>query len=313
MKHAVILHNPVSVESLEDELDVLNQALLIEKAIDSLGYSFERIEFSLDIKELAIKLTANNPDIIFNLVETVNNTGRLSFIAPAFLQSSGFKFTGSGAEAIFSTTDKVICKNILRSNQIKTPDWIKDLNEIVPDKVYLTKPIGEDGSVGIEDNLLLRGNQITTIPKDSFFEEYIHGREFNISLIGDKEGLKVLPPAEMCFHNYPESKPRILGYKAKWEENSFEYKNTSRSFNFGVKDFSLTEDLKVIAEKCWKIFGLKGYARVDLRVGNDGIPQVIEINANPCISPDSGFIAACKEAGLTETEVIKRIIADAER
>ena len=123
----------------------------------------------------------------------------------------------------------------------------------------------------------------------------------------------VLPPAEMCFNNYSESTPRILGYKAKWEENSFEYKNTSRSFNFEEQDLLLLEDLRVIAQKCWQIFGLRGYARVDVRVGNDHIPKVIEINANPCIAPESGFIAACKEAGLTETEVIRRIIEDAER
>jgi D-alanine-D-alanine ligase len=313
MKHAVILHNPVSVESKEDELDVLNQAQLIENGLTTLGYSTERMEFSLNIPELTGKIREKEPDVFFNLVETIDNKGKLSFIAPAILEAFGFSFTGSGPEAIFSTTDKVICKTILRSNQIQTPEWAKSLNEIIPDKIYLTKPIAEDGSVGIEDDIILQGNQIKAIPKDSFAEEYIHGREFNISVIGGKSGITVLPPAEMCFYNYPESRPRILGYKAKWEENSFEYKNTSRSFNFGVQDFLLLEDLKVIAKKCWQIFGLRGYARVDVRVGSDHIPKVIEINANPCIAPDSGFIAACNEAGMTETEVIKRIIEDAER
>ncbi len=312
MRYAVILHNPVSGESGEDELDVLNQAQLIEEALNSLGYSSERIEFNLDIKGLMINLRAINPDIVFNLVETVNNTGRLSFIAPAVLESFGFRYTGSGSEAIFSTTDKLLCKTILRSHGIATPDWSTTTDEIADDKVYLTKPIAEDGSLGIEENNVLKGEQITLIPKDHFAEEYIPGREFNISLIDGKNGIKVLPPAEMCFNNYPESKPRILGYKAKWKENSFEYKNTSRSFNFGKEDSLLLEELKVISQRCWKVFGLKGYARVDVRVGYDNIPKVIEINANPCIAPDSGFIAACKEAGLTEIEVIKRIIEDAE-
>lgn len=313
MKHSIILHNPVGSDSKEDEMDVLNQAELIEKALSLLGYSSERMEFSLNILDLMNKIKAKHPDIVFNLVETVNNTGRLSFIAPAMLESIGLIFTGSGTEAIFTTTDKVICKTILRSNKIETPDWAKDLFDLNPEKIYLTKPIAEDGSVGIDENLLLRGNQIKAIPKKSFAEAYIHGREFNISVIGGKAGLMVLPPAEMCFNNYTESKPRILGYKAKWEENSFEYKNTTRSFNFDEQDFLLLEGLRVIAEKCWQIFGLRGYARVDVRVGNDNIPKVIEINANPCIAPDSGFIAACKEAGLTVTEAIKRIIEDAER
>jgi D-alanine-D-alanine ligase len=313
MKHAIILHNPIDADSKEDELDVLNQAELIEKALTFLGYTYERMAFSLNIQDLMNNINEKQPDIVFNLVETVNNTGRLSFIAPAALESMGIKFSGSGTEAIFTTTDKVICKTLLRTNRIETPDWAKVTSEIKPDKIYLTKPIAEDGSVGIEDNVLLPGNEIRTIPKGSFAEEYIHGREFNISVIGGKEGSMVLSPAEMCFNNYSESMPRILGYKAKWEENSFEYKNTTRSFNFEEQDFRLLEDLRVIAQSCWQIFGLRGYARVDVRVGNDNISKVIEINANPCIAPDSGFIAACKEAGLSETEVIKRIIEDAGR
>jgi D-alanine-D-alanine ligase len=313
MKHAVILHNPVSAEAKEDELDVLNQAELIENALIELGYSSERMDFDLNIRDLIYKLKIRDPAVVFNLVETVNNEGRLSFMALAILETYGFKFTGSGTKAIFTTTDKIICKNILRNNQIETPGWAKTLNEIVPDKVYLTKPVSEDGSVGIEDHIVSKGNLIKAISKDSFAEEYIHGREFNISVLGGRSGTAVLPPAEMCFYNYPESRPRILGYKAKWEENSFEYKNTARSFNFAAQDFLLLEELKVIAQKCWQIFDLRGYARVDVRVGDDRIPKVIEINANPCISPDSGFIAACKEEGLTEKEVIKRIIEDAER
>ncbi len=313
MKHAVILHNPVSAESKADELDVLDQAQLIENALDSLGYTYERKEFDLNARDLAIRLRTRNPEIVFNLVETINNEGRLSFIAPAILETFGFQFTGSGSQAVFTTTDKIICKMILRSNLVQTPDWAKSTDEIISGKVYLTKPVAEDGSVGIDDNFILPGNEIKSITLGTFAEEYIHGREFNISVIGGKSGIMVLPPAEMCFHNYPESRPRILGYKAKWEENSFEYENTLRNFNFGVQDNLLLEDLKKLAQRCWQIFGLRGYARVDVRVGNDGIPKVIEINANPCLSADGGFMAACRQGGLTETEAINRIIEDAER
>ncbi|MDP2337298.1 MAG: hypothetical protein Q8N05_12780 [Bacteroidota bacterium] len=140
----------------------------------------------------------------------------------------------------------------------------------------------------------------------------IHGREFNISILGGKVDCLVLPPAEMCFSaDYYATKPRILGYKAKWDETSMEYQNTTRSFQIKKVDEGLITELKEIAGKCWKIFGLRGYARVDVRVGTDNLPKVIEINANPCIAPDSGFVAACKEVGLTNTEIIKRIIDDA--
>ena len=44
-------------------------------------------------------------------------------------------------------------------------------------------------------------------------------------------------------------------------------------------------------------FWLKGYARVDARTDSNDNVYVIEINANPCISPDGGFVAATREAG----------------
>jgi D-alanine-D-alanine ligase len=72
----------------------------------------------------------------------------------------------------------------------------------------------------------------------------------------------------------------------------------------------LSEKIKEIALKCWHVFGLKGYARVDMRIDKDENPYVIEVNANPCMSPDSGLVAATTEAGLLITEVLQRIIGD---
>lgn len=309
MKNILILHNPVNDSSNEDELDVLEQANLIENALKELGYSSIRAAF--DLKSIALseinKLQA--VEMVFNLVEAINDSGKFSYIAPALLELHGIPFSGSSAEAIFKTTDKVLCKTILRFHKINTPDWAEGPEDVVPDKYYIVKPISEDGSVGIDDAKITLGEKIKTIQTAFFAEEYIHGREFNISVIGGKNDYEILPPAEMCFsEDYYISKPRILGYKAKWDETSPEYRNTTRSFQYEESDNELINEIKGIAARCWEIFGLNGYARVDFRVDNDNLPYVIEINANPCISPDSGFIAACQEYGLTRNQVINRII-----
>lgn len=314
MKKAILLHNPVNVNSLEDELDVLDQAYFVENVLAGLGYATERMEFDINTQSLISKIAREKVSVVFNLVESINDSGRLSFVAPAVLELCKVPFTGSGAGAIFLTTDKVVCKTILAANQISTPAWVKDVSSVDPEKFYIIKPISEDGSVGIDDAALLKGAMINQIPPGYFAEEYIHGREFNISVIGDSKGCLVLPPAEMCFaEEYYETKPRILGYKAKWDVSSSEYQNTTRSFKFEKNDAALVTQLSEIAKKCWNVFGLSGYARVDIRVDADHLPKIIEINANPCIAPDSGFIAACYEAGLSNSEIIKRIIDDAKQ
>ena len=314
MKQAIILHNPVSNSLKKDELDVLDQVELISETLNTLGYTSQTLEYTLNNSLLYSSLKGNHVDVVFNLVETVNDSGRFSFVSAAMLELFRVPFTGSGAEAIFLTTDKLVCKTMLIFNSIKTPAWARDLAEVDPDIIYLIKPVSEDGSVGIEDSQLIQGRELKEIPEGYFAEAYIHGREFNISIIAGEETFEVLPPAEMCFSDeFYKNKPRILGYKAKWDEQSMEYQNTTRSFQIKEADKKLSFELERIAGKCWRIFGIRGYARVDIRVGADGIPQVIEINANPCIAPDSGFIAACHEAGLKNTEIIKRIIQDAKQ
>jgi D-alanine-D-alanine ligase len=121
---------------------------------------------------------------------------------------------------------------------------------------------------------------------------------------------KILPHAEIRFMDYPPDKPKIVGYEAKWQEDTFAYLHTSRSFEFDAKDRPLLKKIDEICRQCWKAFDLRGYARVDLRVNARNQPYVLEINANPCISPDSGFVAATQQAGLEFPAVIERIILD---
>jgi len=68
--------------------------------------------------------------------------------------------------------------------------------------------------------------------------------------------------------------------------------------------------MKELALHCWNVFHLTGYARVDFRVDPSGKPWVLEINANPCLSPDGGFAAAARHSGLSYREVIRRLVEE---
>jgi len=139
-----------------------------------------------------------------------------------------------------------------------------------------------------------------------FAEGYVEGREFNLSLLAGE----VLPPAEIRFEGFPAGQPKMVDYRAKWDEESAEYRHTVRSFAFSPADAPLLEELAAIARRCWQAFGLRGYARVDFRVDPRGHPWVLEVNTNPCISPDGGFVAAASRAGLDLPALVGRILAD---
>jgi len=118
-----------------------------------------------------------------------------------------------------------------------------------------------------------------------------------------------LPVAEILFLDFPPDRPRILDYASKWEEESFAYTHTPRSFDLSTISPGLVEEMRRIALTCWDAFALGGYARVDFRVDPAGRAHVLEINANPCLTPEAGFHAMLDEAGIDFDRAVERIIA----
>jgi len=320
MKKALILINKISEHPTEDELDVLIQAENVERSLQELGYECQREFFDLDLRNIISILKHNPPDLVFNLVETVDRKGELIHLPPSLLESFNVPFTGSGSYALMLTTNKIRAKNILKANGLPTARWFTNNHNGKPDKhkTYIIKPAWEDGSAGITDDSIITGDQIKLEElfrenkmKNFFIEEYILGREFNLSVIGGKKEPEVMPVAEMQYLDFPADKPRILNYASKWDTESFEYSHTVRTFEIPESDRDLSQSLSDLARKCWDLFELRGYARVDFRVSENNKPYILEINTNPCLSPDSGFPAACARAGLNYTEMINRIIQDA--
>lgn len=319
MKNVVIAYNKVSADAGPDELDILDQVKLAEDCLSELGYNCSKLEMDLNIQDFTEELNKVKPLFVFNLVESIHNHGELLYFATAIYDYMKVPYTGVHTNGMFITTNKPLAKKWMLCNNIPTPKWF-DLDQIDlldPETTYLVKPKLEDGSLGFDDDLVFKGKDVHSFPqiktlstKHFFIEEYIDGREFNVSILGGKDGPTVLPVPEMNFHNFPDDKPKIMGFRAKWVEDSFEYENTSRSFIDEKNESDLVKKLREICVNCWNLFELKGYVRVDFRVDKKGNPYVLEVNANPCITPGSGFYAACEFAGINFTEATRRIVED---
>jgi D-alanine-D-alanine ligase len=214
---------------------------------------------------------------------------------------------------------------MLQAAGIATPPWITSGGNAIGQTdtdTYMIKPCWEDASVGLDDEAVLqtanREILLSALQKrkknlgmDCFAEAYIDGREFNVALLSIDGEVQILPAAEILFQNFPPGKLKFLDYRAKWVENSFEYDNTVRSFDISPHDTALIGSLRNIALAIWHLFGLRGYARVDFRVDQQGNPFVLEINANPCLSPDAGFAAALEQASIRYADAIDNIIRNA--
>jgi len=201
---------------------------------------------------------------------------------------------------------------------------------------WILKSVWEHGSVGLDEDSVVRPPHARALHElltartpalagHGFAEAYVDGREFNLALLVegrgarvdgrgalvDGRGARVLPPAEIVFEGYAPGRARVVGYRAKWVDDSFEATHTPRRFDFEPDNAPLLARLSDLALATWELFHLAGHVRVDFRVDAQGQPFVIDVNTNPCLSPDAGFAAGVARAGMTMTEVVARLLEDA--
>ncbi len=323
IKAITILYNAPVPGSGADDWDVLDQVEAVEKALGELGISVSKATISADFMEETARLKREGISHVFNLTEAIANKGELNYFIPALLNMYGIAYTGNPLEALFLTTSKRLTNKMLRHQGVNVPGTLEPSawKEMVPGRRYILKPVWEEGSAGITAASVFTfeghrpaifealSGKSGDLPDHAWqIEEFIEGREFNISLLDRKGNPEILPFAEILFRGFEKERPRIVDYHAKWTPGSFEYENTLRDFPDLTGDPWLAKAIREAALNAWNTLGLRGYARVDMRVDQQGTVYVIEANANPCISPGSGFTAATQQAGYSFPGVIQRIV-----
>jgi D-alanine-D-alanine ligase len=305
-----VVHNAVTDASAPDELDVLVQTDSVRDALGHLGHEVFTVPCSLDLDRVKDRLEQIRPGVVFNLVESIDGQWRLAHLFPALLDTMALPYTGSTTLTLLVTTHKIMAKERLAISGLRTPAWLgpypPEPLSLAPVEslrrgpaetdLWIVKSVWEHASFGMEEDALLTNvdeAEIETIIKERaprlggscFAEAYIDGREFNLAVLAGPNGPQILPPAEIIFDGYDDHKPRIVGYQAKWAEDSYEYHHTPRRFDFPLEDDGLLARLEADAVECWRIFGIGGFARAD-------------------------FPAALTQAGLSYPDAVERILQD---
>jgi D-alanine-D-alanine ligase len=312
----VLVHDAAAGGGRADASDVLAEAEHVASALERLGYATATWPVSLDLAALERSLARLEPHAVFNLMESIGGRGELIHLVPSLLESLGVPFTGCSADAQRLTSNKLLAKRQLARAGLPAPaEWT---DGTPPAGAWIVKSVWEHASIGIDDASVVEPAAVPAALAARraryggrwFAERYIDGREINVGVVATPAGPTVLPAAQIEFEAYPQGKPRIVGYAAKWHAESFEYRHTPR--RFGVEP-ALAARTRELALECWRIFALDGYARVDFRVDAAGAPWVLEVNANPCLSPDAGFAAMLEAAGIDYAAAIGWLIEDARR
>jgi D-alanine-D-alanine ligase len=265
-----ILHNAVSGADAPDEQDVLVQVEAVGAALGRLGHQARPLPCTLDLAALRARLAEERPDLAFNLVESLDGTGRLIHLVPALLDHLRIGFTGAPTEAVLATSHKLMAKERMRALGLPTPAWLGPFPPGLPPVTapaadgtdpaarWIVKSLWEHASIGIDEASLqlyadaeAAGTALVRRSRElggaCFAERFVDGREFNLSLLAGPAGPEVLRPAEILFEGYAADVPRVVGYRAKWDAASYEFHHTPRRFDFPPGDAPLIERLRALA------------------------------------------------------------------
>lgn len=320
--HARVIEQTQKAAIDLSEIGVLEEREGVERVLQHLGYKTSLFNVNGDIKRLIAFLEEKQPDLIFNLCESVGNESIHEMHVAGIYELLGFPYTGAGAFALGTCLNKVRTKEILSYHKIATPRFAlyKNISEVNIDDLELNfplivKPSQEDASVGIEnasvvENIASLRKRIRFIfqnyDQPALVEEYIEGRELNVAVIGNKRPI-TLPISEIDFSTLPGGYPRIVTYNAKWVEGTEEYSGT-RGICPADVPMEVERKAKEIALKAYRIMGLRDYGRIDMRLDKKGQLFVLEVNPNPDISDTAGFARSARAYGLTPDEAIAKIV-----
>ncbi len=285
------------------------------------GYDVYTLNIRDDLQLFLRDVDKNKPDVIFNFVELFNDQPRLEMNFTGLLELLKIPYTGATPMALGTCQNKTLTKRILRAAGIKTPRFkiIKHMKESFRTGLgypLIVKPAWEDASVGIDNNSIVNNLEglknrvdyvITSFKQPALIEEFILGRELNVAVFGDKNPI-VLPISEIDFSELPDHLHPIVSFQAKWDPLHEAYHKT-----IPICPASLPKRLHKQAEKmallCFKTMGVRDYARVDMRLSKaDNKLYVLEVNPNPDLTEDAGFMRSASYAGYNYDTTLKMIV-----
>lgn len=284
------------------------------------------LKLGLDVDEAKItddiKGVMGNYDpkktLVFNWCEGYGDDGYDYYTVPQVLEEMGIVYTGCAPACLKLTTDKYITKQLLAEKGIRSAAfkfYEKDEPNGWSTFPALCKPAKEHSSYGITresvvDNQEQMHARIKQLQEEFecgiLVEDFIEGAEFNVAVWGNDEP-EVLPIGMIDFSAFDDYHDRLVGFDAKWVEESDSYKKTSVQCPAQISD-ELKKRLDEIAIAAYKACGCRDYSRVDIRVRGD-LPYVLEVNSNPDITTAGGFIRSSGVLGYDYPMTVAKILS----
>lgn len=284
----------------------LNTGKAILTALVENGY--HAVGIDLDPLHLVDQLKEAKCDIVFNAVHgKYGEDGALQ----GALELMGIPYTGSGVLANAMAMDKGVSKQIFNASGISTPRSKTynqaQVNAALMEEItrefsipVVVKACAQGSSIGV--TIVEDKADLESAVKDAFqysekilVEEFIKGRELTVAVWG-KEHKEALPIIEIVPHSGK------YDYQAKYTKGATEYLVPAKL------DENVAKNIQEVAVKAFNALGCSGIARVDVMLGEDNVPYVLEVNTVPGMTATSLVPKAAKAVGIEFADLCERLL-----
>jgi D-alanine-D-alanine ligase len=310
--------------AFEADAAVLETARAVAAALRASNVEVVELEVTNTLAGVVERIAASGAELVFNLVESVDNDYGREWEIPALLDRHGVRYTGNGALPLQVCREKDRARARLAREGVRVAPAIvvDDVRALDAAAVALSfpcfvKPARVDGSIGIDAESICADVEAlarrlavleAVLPGPYLVEEFLPGKEINVALFPEPVRGYVVA-TEIDFSAVPPERPHIVTYDAKWNPESPDY--ASRSVPAALAP-ALAAEVERQARAAFRALGGTGYGRVDMRLDRNGQPCVIDVNPNNDLHPDAGLAAAARSVDVSYEALIRAIVTAAQ-
>lgn len=289
--------------------------------LGEMGHDVRPLGVQTDLAAIRTAIEETKPHIAFNLLEEFHGEAIYDQNLVSYLELLRMPYTGCNPRGIMLARDKALSKKVLAYHRISVPDFA-----VFPMGRRITRPrrleyplivksLIEEASLGISQASIVQNDESLgervrfiheKIGTDAIAEKFIEGRELYVGILGDQR-LQVLPVWELLFTKMPEENAKIATASVKWN-SKYQKRHGIRSGVAKDLDPGLEESIRRVCKRAYRNLMLSGYARIDLRLTEEGKIYILEANPNPELAYGEDFAESAHVAGLPYPELLQRIL-----
>jgi D-alanine-D-alanine ligase len=291
------------------------------ETLRELGHTVRVLGIHDDLTGIRMTAAAFKPHIVFNLLEAFAGVTTFDQNVVSYLELLRLPYTGCNPRGLVLARDKALSKKLLAYHRIPVPEFtvVRPGRRPTLSKrltfPLIVKSVFFEASAGISQASVVENDEqlarrVTFIHEKlgtaAIVEQFIDGRELYVGALGNAR-LDVFPVWEMSFDKMPENRWRIATERVKW--------STQYQKKYGIMtdparlEAPAAERIQRIARRAYRALDLNGYARIDLRLDEEGRLYVLEANPNPNLAYGEDFAESAEVSGLSYERLLERIIA----